>query len=156
MNSVVKEFKIQCVLWNEFTSLVSLNCHYTPRWAHRSLAVHYLTRMVLHIMLKAGPQNLLLKGKMSLQEGQDAKLIQSLQWSICSDIASIWWLRAESRCKKKNVWIQQKRKECLVHCSAYNQLSGSSHYQQGVKLQLKREYTFISKCKCPHMLVQAP
>lgn len=41
-------------------------------------------------MLKAGPQSPHLEGQISFQEGQVTKLMQSLQWLIGSDIASIW------------------------------------------------------------------
>lgn len=41
-------------------------------------------------MLKAGPQSPHLEGQISFQESQVTKLMQSLQWVIGSDIASIW------------------------------------------------------------------
>lgn len=107
-------------------------------------------------MLIAGPQNPHLDGPISFQEGQVTKLIQSLQLLMCSDIASIWCSSAESRCKIQSRWIgfNKKRKECLVHLYIQPALS-SNHYQQGVKLQLKREDTFspnanVHICRCRH------
>lgn len=106
---------------SEMTSLGALNCCYSPRWARRVLAFNHPATRVLHIMLKAGPQNLRWEGKISFQEGQVTKLIQSIQWLMCSAIATTWWSSVESSVKR-NVWIQQKRKERLVHLSAYSQL----------------------------------
>lgn len=106
-------------------------------------------------MLKAGPQNPHLEGQISFHGGQVAKLIQSLQLLMCSDIASIWCSSAESRCKRKCMdWFQQKEER----------MSGPPLHTANFKLQSlpTRGKTpaevgiyFLSKCKCPHMPVQA-
>lgn len=139
---------------SEMTSLGALNCCYSPRWARRVLAFNHPATRVLHIMLKAGPQNLRWEGKISFQEGQVTKLIQSIQWLMCSAIATTWWSSVESSVKR-NVWIQQKRKRASGPPLCIQPALSSNHYQQRVKLQLKWEYTFspnanVHICRCRH------
>lgn len=135
--------KLSCYVFceSEFISLRSLNCSYTPRWAHSFLEFNHPASTVFHIMLKAGPQNPPLEDKRSFQEGQVAKLIQRLQWLMCSDIAFIWWSSAESRCKKKKIMDSIKEERLSGPLLCIQLALSSNHYQQGVKLQLKWEYT---------------
>lgn len=130
-----------------------LNCLCTSKRIHRLLAFNYPASTVLHIILQAGSHNACLKGKISLQEGRVIELIQHLQWLMCFDIASIWWSNAEYRCKEKCMnSTKEERVSTSLHTASFKLQALPTRGKTPAEVGIY----FLSKCKCPHMLVQAP